>query len=96
MRILVTYDVNITEPGGQRRLRRVAQVCVNHGQRVQKSVFECSLTPMQYEAMKYKLLEEIDVKLDNLRLYTLPATEEGRCESFGVQDQVDFDAPLVV
>ena len=38
--ILVTYDVNTLSEDGQARLRRVATVCKNFGQRVQFSVFE--------------------------------------------------------
>ena len=41
MMVLVTYDVNTESEGGTRRLRRVAKVCLNNGQRVQNSVFEC-------------------------------------------------------
>ena len=72
MRILVTYDVSTTTPAGERRLRRVAQACVDFGQRVQKSVFECSLTEAQFEKLRGRLLEEINLEEDNLRIYRLP------------------------
>ncbi len=52
MYVLVTYDVETASPQGTRRLRRVAKICVKYGQRVQNSVFECSLDPAQFETMK--------------------------------------------
>ena len=48
MMILVTYDVNTTELDGVRRLRQVAKVCIDYGQRVQNSVFECSVDPAKF------------------------------------------------
>ena len=43
MLVLITYDVNTETPAGRKRLRKVAKRCVDHGQRVQNSVFECLL-----------------------------------------------------
>jgi CRISPR-associated protein Cas2 len=96
MQVLVTYDVNTTTPEGERRLRRVAQVCVNFGRRVQKSVFECSVTDAQYEELRQKLLDEINVRSDSLRLYRLQMPKEQFRECFGVDHGLDFDAPLVI
>jgi CRISPR-associated protein Cas2 len=96
MQILVTYDVNTTTPEGERRLRRVAQTCLNFGQRVQKSVFECSVNEMQYEALKRGLLALIDTKVDNLRIYRLAMPKDQYRECFGAQHEVDFEAPLVI
>jgi CRISPR-associated protein Cas2 len=96
MQVLVTYDVNTTTPEGERRLRRVAQVCVNFGQRVQKSVFECALTEIQYEALKRQLLDIIDGRVDSLRLYRLAVPREQFRECFGTTREVDFGGPLVV
>ena len=42
MMILITYDVSLEDTGGAKRLRGVAKACENLGQRVQKSVFECT------------------------------------------------------
>jgi CRISPR-associated protein Cas2 len=69
---------------------------LNYGQRVQKSVFECSATPVQYEEMKFYLLETINPEKDSLRIYRLPARREGYVEHFGQKATVDFDGPLVV
>jgi CRISPR-associated protein Cas2 len=96
MQVLVTYDVSTTTPEGERRLRRVAQACVNFGQRVQQSVFECSVNEMQYEAMKQQLLDIMDAREDSLRVYRLAVPKEQFRECFGVQREVDFEGPLVV
>jgi CRISPR-associated protein Cas2 len=96
MDFLVTYDVCTEDAAGRRRLRHVATVCLNYGQRVQKSVFECSVTPVNYEEMKHHLLEAIDREKDSLRIYRLPARREGYVEHFGQKATVDFDGPLVV
>jgi CRISPR-associated protein Cas2 len=96
MQVLVTYDVNTTTSEGQRRLRHVAQICLNFGQRVQKSVFECSVSAMQYEMLKRQLLEAMDEQVDNLRLYRLAMPKEQFCEYFGAHRDVDFEGPLVI
>jgi CRISPR-associated protein Cas2 len=96
MRILVSYDVRTSTPAGERRLRRVAQACVDYGQRVQKSVFECVVTASQLEVLRRRLLEELDEKEDNLRLYRLPEGKEGFRECYGRQPDIDFEGPLVV
>ena len=69
--VLITYDVSTETAAGRRRLRRVARVCLNHGQRVQKSVFECRVNQAQFEALERKLLAEIELSEDNLRFYRL-------------------------
>ena len=96
MRILVTYDVSTTTPKGERRLRRVARVCLNYGQRVQKSVFECVVSDVQYESLRRDLLREIDQEVDNLRLYRLSENVDGIREVFGEFRDIDFKGPLVV
>ncbi len=96
MDVLVAYDVATDSAEGRRRLRHVATICLNYGQRVQKSVFECSVSEVQYEQMKHHLLETIDREKDSLRFYRLPGRREGHVEHFGQQATVDFDGPLVV
>jgi CRISPR-associated protein Cas2 len=96
MRILIAYDVSTTTPEGARRLRRVARVCVDYGQRVQQSVFECSLTSAQMEHLRERLLGEIDPSLDSLRIYHLPEGVETIREVHGVSHDIDFTGPLVV
>jgi len=93
--ILVAYDVNTETPAGRRRLRKVAIMCKNYGQRVQNSVFECRVSEAQYESFRAKLIEIMDAKIDNLRLYKLPAPREKNLESYGIDKYTDFDEPLV-
>ncbi|NJL02614.1 MAG: CRISPR-associated endonuclease Cas2 [Spirulinaceae cyanobacterium SM2_1_0] len=71
MDILVAYDVNTETKAGRRRLRQVAAVCKDFGQRVQQSVFECRVTQAQLEALRAKLLDIIHREQDNLRIYRL-------------------------
>ena len=95
MDVLVTYDVATDTPEGRKRLRHVARVCVDYGQRVQKSVFECSVSEVQYEKMKQRLLKRIDEDEDSLRLYRLQAPKERFIEQFGIDRGIDFHGPLV-
>jgi CRISPR-associated protein Cas2 len=95
MDVLVAYDVATDTPEGRRRLRKVAQVCVSFGQRVQKSVFECTVNEMQYEKLRARLLKTIQKEEDSLRLYRLAQPKEQFIETYGVDHYIDFEAPLV-
>ena len=96
MQILVTYDVVTETPEGRKRLRKVAQVCKNFGQRVQKSVFECAVDEMQYERLIQRLLDIIEKEEDNLRVYRLREPKDQYVKSFGVNRVIDFEGPMVV
>jgi len=96
MNVLVAYDVATESPEGRRRLRKVAQACQNFGQRVQKSVFECSVNEMQFEELVRRLVEIIDEKKDSLRLYRLVEPKEKYVQVFGVDTAVDFNEPLIL
>jgi CRISPR-associated protein Cas2 len=96
MRILVTYDVCTADSEGERRLRRVAQACLDFGQRVQKSVFECSVTDAQLETLRRRLLKEMNLVEDNLRIYRLPKNIEQFREIHGMKPDIDFQGPLVI
>lgn len=84
MLILVTYDVNTETSAGKRRLRQVAKACVAHGQRVQNSVFECSLDAAQYKQFQARLTALIDPTLDSLRFYHLGNNPKHKVEHIGV------------
>ena len=96
MLIVITYDVETSSSDGQKRLRRVAKVCENYGQRVQNSVFECSLDSTQLVLVKSKLLKEIDIKKDSLRLYKLGKNWEGKVEHFGVKQSYNPEGVLII
>ena len=96
MMVLVSYDVMVTSPGGQRRLRKVAKACTNYGQRVQYSVFECVIDPAQWVQLKNTLERIIDDKIDSLRYYYLGANYKRRVEHVGAKPSYDVDGPLIV
>lgn len=96
MEVLITYDVSTETGEGRRRLRRVAKVCEAHGQRVQKSVFECVLNGQQLELLKHRLRREIDMAEDSLRFYRLREPRERYVEVMGTKPPYDLREPLVV
>ena len=83
MMILVTYDVNTETPEGKKRLRQVARECLNFGQRVQNSVFECLVDPTQFAKLKHTLCGIMDYDKDSIRLYYLGSNWQNRVEHYG-------------
>ena len=96
MLVVVCYDVKTEDRAGRRRLRRVAKVCESTGQRVQKSVFECRVNLMQLDDLERRLLAEINLGEDCLRLYRLPETKGVEVREHGKFTATDFDDPLVL
>jgi CRISPR-associated protein Cas2 len=94
MRVLIAYDVSTTTPEGEKRLRRVARACEDYGQRVQKSLFECSVGPTEWTELRQRLLTEIDPQQDNLRFYFLEA--DIRIEHHGVGEPMNLEGTLIV
>lgn len=96
MMVLVTYDVSTLTRQGRKRLRRVAKTCLNYGQRVQMSVFECKVDAAQYEQLQQQLLDEIDIDEDSLRIYRILEPLEKNLLEFGKFTATDFDDPLII
>jgi CRISPR-associated protein Cas2 len=96
MLVLVSYDVNTEDMEGTKRLRRVAKVCQNFGQRVQYSVFECLIDPAEWIALRHKLVQEIAHDRDSIRFYFLGANWKRRVEHIGIDTSYDPEGPLVV
>lgn len=96
MMVLVTYDVNTSTRAGEKRLRNVAKTCLDFGQRVQNSVFECWVDPAQSTNMKTKLLKIIDKEKDSLRFYYLGANWHNRVEHYGAKESYDPEGPMIV
>jgi CRISPR-associated protein Cas2 len=94
--ILITYDVSTQDAAGRKRLRKVAKECVNYGQRVQNSVFECVLDSSQLLIVKDKLLSMIDPKQDSLRFYNLGNKYQRKVEHFGVKASYGAEGTLIV
>lgn len=96
MLVIVCYDVNTETREGRRRLRRVAKVCESTGQRVQKSVFECQVTLAELETLERRLLGEVHLEQDCLRLYRMADTRGCEVREYGKFKATDFDGPLVL
>lgn len=95
MLVLITYDVNTETEAGRKRLRRVAKQCVNYGQRVQNSVFECQVDAVKYREIKAILEELIDKEKDSLRFYNLGDKYKNKVEHIGAKPGYDVTAPLI-
>lgn len=96
MYILVTYDVQTETKEGQRRLRKVARLCMNYGQRVQNSVFECILTEVQLAELRNKLECMIDKLNDSIRIYYLNKNENRRIITIGQNNTIDVEGTLII
>jgi len=95
MLVLVSYDVSTVDTAGRRRLRRVAKACLDFGQRVQNSVFECIVDPAQWAEVKQRLLDVFDPEQDSLRFYYLGSNWERKVEHHGTKEAVDLEGPLI-
>lgn len=96
MLILITYDVSTADAEGRRRLSKVAKKCVDHGQRVQNSVFECILDAAQYRKLRYELEELIDKDADSLRFYNLGDKYKNKVDHVGAKSSYDMSGPLIL
>lgn len=96
MFVIISYDVATDDGKGQRRLRRVARACLDYGQRVQYSVFECIVDPAQLTLLRNRLISEIDPEKDSLRFYYLGSNWKHRVEHIGAKTPVDQEGPLIV
>lgn len=96
MLVLITYDVNTEDAAGRRRLRQVAKECVNYGQRVQNSVFECVVDAAQCTMIKHKLTQLIDPEKDSLRFYNLGNQYHSKVEHVGAKETYDAQGLLML
>ncbi|MBW4084006.1 CRISPR-associated endonuclease Cas2 [Paenibacillus sp. S150] len=96
MLILVTYDVATTTAEGRRRLSKVSKKCLDYGQRVQNSVFECIVDSTQFRKLRYELEELIDTETDSLRFYNLGDKHKTKVEHIGAKASYDMEAPLIL
>ncbi|MFY9378104.1 MAG: CRISPR-associated endonuclease Cas2 [Peptococcia bacterium] len=95
MLVLITYDVRTSSVGGSERLRKVAKVCQNYGQRVQNSVFECNVDATQLTVLRKELCDLIDKERDSLRFYNLGNKYQAKIMHYGVKPSLDFEEPLI-
>ena len=95
MLVLITYDVNTEDAAGRRRLRQIAKQCVNYGQRVQNSVFECLLDTAQCRSLQHTLCKIMDEEKDSLRFYYLGKKYESKIEHFGCKQTYLPEEPMI-
>lgn len=96
MLVLITYDVNTEDNAGKRRLRKVSKECVNYGQRVQNSVFECEMDAAKCREVKAILEKIIDKEKDSLRFYYLGNKRENKVEHIGAKPSYDIGSALIL
>jgi CRISPR-associated protein Cas2 len=96
VQVLITYDVSTVTSAGRRRLRQAAKACLDYGQRVQNSVFECLVDPGQLVSVRDRLLKIIDPETDSLRIYLLGKEWDHRVEHHGARPSFNPTGPLVV
>lgn len=96
MLVLVSYDVSFEDSGGKRRLRRIAKICENYGQRVQYSVFECVVDPAQWAKLRHCLLEAYNEDVDSLRFYFLGKKWQRRVEQHGAGETYDPETDVLL
>lgn len=96
MMLVVAYDVDTTTQAGEKRLRKVAQLCERYGSRVQNSVFEVLLTPAQLVELKSGLTKIIDVKSDSIRIYRIGSTYQNKIEVLGKSTRVEIGEPILI
>ena len=96
MLILITYDVSTISAAGKKRLSKVSKKCLNYGQRVQNSVFECVLDATQFKQVKYQLEEIIDKQTDSLRFYNLGENYKSKVEHIGAKVSYDMEGTIIL
>ena len=96
MQLVIAYDVSTSDLAGTRRLKRVAKVCEAFGQRVQNSVFECTIDQMQLEQFVHRIEQVMDLAQDSLRIYRLPPIREQSLQVLGKTLTYDIHDPLIV
>ena len=96
MFVLICYDVGTTDNDGPKRLRHIAKLCQDYGQRVQFSIFECIVTPDQWVQLREKLIREMDMTKDSLRFYYLGANWKRKVEHVGAKQSIDQEGPLIL
>jgi CRISPR-associated protein Cas2 len=94
--VVVAYDVSTESEEGKKRLRRVAKICENVGQRVQNSVFECWVDAAQWTQLRARLVKEAEIEEDSLRFYFLGDNWRHKVEHVGAKKTYDPQGPLVV
>lgn len=95
MNILITYDINVQSKEGRRRLNRMAKICLNYGQRVQNSVYECDLDSGQLFQLKQEVQETYNAKEDSVRIYKLGKNYKQSVLHYGIKEVLAPEDPII-
>ncbi len=96
MLVLITYDVSTLNKSGRRRLSRIAKTCLDYGQRVQNSVFECIVNPAQWTTLHAELLRLYKSDEDSLRFYFLGKNWESKVEHHGTKETLNLEVGTLI
>lgn len=96
MYVLVTYDIKTVDNEGKKRLRNVAKICINYGQRVQDSVYECEVSEQEFLIMKSKILKIINDEEDSVRFYRLGTKYKNKIEHYGAKKSYDVTDAFII
>lgn len=96
MMVVISYDVSTKTASGKKRLKKVAETCLNYGIRAQNSVFECVVDPGQWELLKNELLSIYNSSEDSLRFYFLGANWQRRLERHGKEKNLGVEDMLIL
>ncbi|MBU0560858.1 MAG: CRISPR-associated endonuclease Cas2 [Bacteroidetes bacterium] len=96
MMVVIGYDVSTKTASGKKRLKKVAETCLNYGIRAQNSVFECVVNPAEWELLKNELFSIYDSDEDSLRFYLLGANWQRRLERYGKEKNLNIDDLLIL
>jgi CRISPR-associated protein Cas2 len=86
MDLLVIYDI-----ANPKRLKRVAKIMMDYGKRVQKSIFEVSLTPAVFKKMKFQIDMTINPDEDGVKYFPLCLKCSAKTELIGQGFFIDPD-----
>lgn len=91
MQIIVAYDI----PENKRR-ERLRKALLRFGNPVQKSVFECDLSPRQIETMERTIRDIISEREDNVRYYRICKNCAATVQVFGGKPLATTERTYVV
>ena len=96
MLVVIAYDISLEDENGTKRLRKISKLCVDYGQRVQNSVYECNLNSSELAVLKNKILKIMDLNSDSLKIYKLGNNYKNRIEHYGSKKSYDANDALIV
>ena len=89
--VVVSYDI----PDDKRRLQ-IMKILAGYGQRVQYSVFECEIRPVDFRQLQQRLRQAIVSEQDDVRIYPLCENCLGKVIMLGQAEAHRHQSRLVV